>query len=215
MPVVQGPLFSLTARNALGKAIVYSAWKGIQYVRTRVVPNNPQTASQTAVREVWKTLNSMWNRMPSIGRAPWTADAAGQKYTDRNKFLGTNTPLLQGDANITDLETTPGDGSALAPLTAISADGGAQVLNITLTQPATPAGWTHVSSDAIAVLQGDPNPAIVRTPIAGQDVAAPFTLVPVAVGAAGTYVWGAWNVYTDPSGLTRYSISLRGTQVIA
>jgi len=50
MAKVTGPLFSLDARNAIGKAIVYSYWKGINYVRSRVIPKNPKADDQAEVR---------------------------------------------------------------------------------------------------------------------------------------------------------------------
>jgi len=50
MAKVTGPLFSLDARNAIGKAIVYSYWKGVNYVRARVIPKNPKEDDQAEVR---------------------------------------------------------------------------------------------------------------------------------------------------------------------
>ena len=46
MAKVSGPLFSMGARGALGKAIVFSAWKGINVVREWLTPANPQTGKQ-------------------------------------------------------------------------------------------------------------------------------------------------------------------------
>jgi len=43
---VTGPLFSIGARGKLGKAIVYSAWKGINVVREYLKPANPQSGDQ-------------------------------------------------------------------------------------------------------------------------------------------------------------------------
>lgn len=50
MAKTTGPLFSLTASGSVAKTITYSAWKGISYVRQLVIPANPQTADQAAVR---------------------------------------------------------------------------------------------------------------------------------------------------------------------
>lgn len=46
MAKVTGPLFSIGARGKLGKAIVYSAWKGINVVREYLIPSNPQSTNQ-------------------------------------------------------------------------------------------------------------------------------------------------------------------------
>lgn len=216
MAKVTGPLFSLTARNTIGKSLTYSSWRGIPYVRTRVIPANPETAAQVSIRELWKTLNNIWNRAPALFLEPWQLAAVGKPFTDRNRFLQLNIPALDGDAVLNDFAFSPGSGGALPPLTAAAADGGAQVLNLTLTQPATAAGWVWLSSTGIAILQGDPDPAIIRTPIAAEDAVAPFTLVAITVPAAGTYVWGAWNVFTAPDGTTRCSIFITGApQAIA
>lgn len=50
MAKLKGPLFSLRASGALGKALVYFGWKGLNVVRTWVMPSNPQTAAQVTQR---------------------------------------------------------------------------------------------------------------------------------------------------------------------
>lgn len=46
MVKVTGPQFSITALGKFGKVMVYSVWKGIQYVRMLVTPTNPQSGAQ-------------------------------------------------------------------------------------------------------------------------------------------------------------------------
>jgi len=46
MAKVTGHLFSISARGKLGKAIVYSFWKGTNVVREYLKPANPQTGDQ-------------------------------------------------------------------------------------------------------------------------------------------------------------------------
>ena len=50
MAKVEGPLFSLEARGAVGKAIVFFPWHGRHVVRQWKKPTNPQTAAQYSVR---------------------------------------------------------------------------------------------------------------------------------------------------------------------
>lgn len=215
MPRLTGPLFSLTARNALGKAVVYSNWRGVQYARQYTTPTNPQSAAQVDIRNIFKTLAFLWKTGGTIFHAPWAAAAAGQPYTDRNRFFKANIPALDGDADCQDFVGSPGFGGALPPTSCGSADGGAQVLNLTPVQPSIPTGWTQVSADAVAFIDGDPTAYVERTPTEGQDAAAPFTAIALSVGTAGTYVWSCWNVMTAPDGTTRYSTPVSGTQVIA
>ena len=50
MAKVRAPLLSMEARNQIGKQLVYFPWKGIDAVRSYVVPANPKTAGQVAQR---------------------------------------------------------------------------------------------------------------------------------------------------------------------
>lgn len=50
MAKVKAPFFGLGASGALGKAIVYFTWKGIDVVREYVVPTNPDTDLQKLQR---------------------------------------------------------------------------------------------------------------------------------------------------------------------
>ena len=50
MAKLKGPLFSLGASGQLGKTLVYFPWKGLNVVRTHVVPSNPDTALQQTQR---------------------------------------------------------------------------------------------------------------------------------------------------------------------
>lgn len=50
MAKLKGPLMSLGASGAIGKAIVYFGWKGLDVVREYVIPSNPKTSGQTTQR---------------------------------------------------------------------------------------------------------------------------------------------------------------------
>jgi len=50
MAIVKAPFFGLGAAGALGKTLVYFGWKGLNVVRTYVVPSNPKTALQVTQR---------------------------------------------------------------------------------------------------------------------------------------------------------------------
>lgn len=50
MAKLKGPLFSLGAAGAIGEALVYFGWKGLNVAREYVVPSNPRTALQTTQR---------------------------------------------------------------------------------------------------------------------------------------------------------------------
>jgi len=50
MAILKAPLMSLGASGALGKALVFFGWKGLDVVREYVVPSNPKTAAQVTQR---------------------------------------------------------------------------------------------------------------------------------------------------------------------
>jgi len=52
MAKVIAPLFGFSASGALAKTLVYMNWKGISDVRQYVIPANPQSAGQTAQRDL-------------------------------------------------------------------------------------------------------------------------------------------------------------------
>lgn len=91
MSKVTGPLFSLDARAALGGAIVYSYWRGINYVRARVVPRNPQSSLQTAIRNLITDATQAWHNedspIDSAYKAAYIAAAGGQRYSGFNLYV--------------------------------------------------------------------------------------------------------------------------------
>jgi len=50
MAKVNAPLFSFNASGQLAKSLVYGSWKGLDVVRSYVVPSNPKTADQLTQR---------------------------------------------------------------------------------------------------------------------------------------------------------------------
>lgn len=50
MAKLKAPLMSLGAAGALGKALVFFGWKGLDVVREYVIPSNPQTTAQQTQR---------------------------------------------------------------------------------------------------------------------------------------------------------------------
>lgn len=95
MAKVSGPLFSLDARGQVGKAVVYSFWKGVNYVRQHVVPANPQSDDQTAVRDIIKDASIAWKLGSTVGavaidaayKLAYNTAAAGQAYSGFNLFI--------------------------------------------------------------------------------------------------------------------------------
>lgn len=90
MPRLTGPLFSLDARQTLGKTIVYSAWKDINYARLRVVPYNPKKPYQTGIRATlrWGVLYfTKGTYVTASQKTYWNTYAEGTSMSGINRFM--------------------------------------------------------------------------------------------------------------------------------
>lgn len=90
MAKLNGPLFSLDARGKLGRALVYSIWKGLNYVRKYIIPHNPRTDAQMLIRGYF---TSAVNAYQGEDESTWNAwEAAvkriGRPMTGFNFFVG-------------------------------------------------------------------------------------------------------------------------------
>jgi hypothetical protein len=90
MALVNGPLFSLDASGAVGKAIVFTKWKGRNVVREYVSPANPKTIAQQASRVMMRAINLLWHSADSTDRESWVADAAARNISPFNALAGEN-----------------------------------------------------------------------------------------------------------------------------
>jgi hypothetical protein len=90
MTRVQGPLFSVTASGTIGDAIVYTNWKGLPYVRCRVIPANPRTDDQVSIRNTLTAGVSSWQdeaSVPADAKATWDLYASGTGMSGFNRYI--------------------------------------------------------------------------------------------------------------------------------
>lgn len=90
MTRVTGPLFSLTASGTIGDVITFSSWKGLPYVRSRVIPANPQTDDQTSIRNTMTAGVSTYRdnaKVPAASRTSWDFYASGTGMSGFNRFI--------------------------------------------------------------------------------------------------------------------------------
>ena len=90
MTRVTGPMFSLTASGTIGDVITYSKWKGLHYVRSRVIPANPQTDPQTSIRLTMTAGVSTYRddaQVPQTSRSSWDFYASGTGMSGFNRFV--------------------------------------------------------------------------------------------------------------------------------
>jgi len=215
MAKTSAPLLSFGAKGQIGNAQVYSSWKGIPTARKYTVPSNPNSTEQQKTRGVFGYLNALWKLLPADAQAPWNAFITGKPLINRNAFISMNLPDMRGAANNNTFVGSPGNGGAVAPTAIALADagGGTHHITVTMTVPTVPAGWTITDSQAVAVIQEDPNTSTIVTSYYGHSGDA---LGVVTINAAaGTWVVAGWFKFAKPDGSVAYGPSLTNHVVIA
>lgn len=119
MAKVKGPLFSFNASGSLGKAIVYSAWRGVAYVRELVIPGYSRTVGQGKLRDIIKDASHAWQTGATVGavvidssyKTAYNDAAMGRAMSGFNMFIRDCVAKNNGIAYDGSLEapTEPGD----------------------------------------------------------------------------------------------------------
>ena len=91
MVKVLGPALSLDASGSLAGVLVFSKWKGRNYIRQLVTPANPQSGGQVGVRAMFKFLTQVWKTGLSAGeKADWEDRADDAVVSPFNAFISYN-----------------------------------------------------------------------------------------------------------------------------
>lgn len=90
MVLVSAPLLSLDASGSLAGAIVFSKWKGRNYVRQLVKPANPRSGGQTGIRSMFKFLSQVWDGLTDANKATWEDRAEDMIASEFNAFISYN-----------------------------------------------------------------------------------------------------------------------------
>lgn len=119
MAKVTAPFLSLDASGTVAGTLTASKWKGINYMRQRVIPKNPNSFKQLAIRGVITDASIAWKTGASVGtvvinstyKAAFDAAALGQAYSGFDLFIK-NCVSINYDAT-----TSPYyDGTFVAPV---------------------------------------------------------------------------------------------------
>ena len=190
------PLFSFSARGQLAKTLVYSGWKGIDDVRSYVVPANPRSAGQQSQRsyftdgvDLWHDTGltdddvTAWNRYsstlprPQSGFNAFVSSVIGLRMAGISKAniaMGFDGSIIDSGAGQVDMAITE-DGSAVdvifnwgySPTSLINVANPVEVANV----------WTAAN---VVVISG----ATVYMRAVLQNV------TPVDIGYSGIYRFG-------------------------
>ncbi len=128
MATVKGPLFSLDASGTVGGAIVFSKWKGRNYVRRHAIPANPHADAQLSVRAMMRFLTQFWTNFSTSEKADWETRASITNISPFNAFVGYNMdrwgretyPSQQDPADESDVAGTIANESATAGVRSIT-----------------------------------------------------------------------------------------------
>lgn len=212
MAKTTAPMLSFSAAGSIAKTLVYAKWRGISYGRQHVIPANPKSTAQTVTRSTFATLREMYKRTGSVTRAPWDAFAKGRPFTGMNAFVGENLRLIRGEADMDLFYASPGAGGGLAfPTLGVATGSSSGEIDVTLTAPTLPTGWTITSAHAMAFLQQAPDNIFLGVLVEGSDASAPYEITLAGLGAAQAVVASGWFEYEKPDGKTAYSVALTDT----
>lgn len=90
MARVTGPLMSFDASGTVAGAIVFSKWRGRNYVRRHAVPANPRSVAQVAARSIIAFLGSQWASLSGANQATWEPAAESEKISAFNQYIKYN-----------------------------------------------------------------------------------------------------------------------------
>jgi len=174
MAIVKGPAFSLDASGSLAGAVVFSKWKGRNYIRQLVTPANPRSGAQTGFRASMKFLAQQWAGLTDVEKATWLDRATDGIYSTFNAFTSYN--QLRWRNFLTPSQEDPAAETSTPSLAATGvATPGVRMMDIALTDGATPPDWGYVLFRSISTAF---TPAISNT----------IALIPWDVAGVTNYV---------------------------
>lgn len=130
MAGVKAPLFGLDASGALGGSIVFSKWKGRNYVRKLSIPANPQSGLQVGMRAGMRFITQDFKNLTAGQKAAWDTLAAVDNITQLNAQVRD----AQRRTRVNDgVRRGPDESSGTTPDAAITLDAAAQPKSLVLT----------------------------------------------------------------------------------
>jgi hypothetical protein len=140
MVKVNAPMMSLDASGSLGGALVFSKWKGRNYIRTLVRPSNPRSVLQVAVRSMMRFLSQNWAGMTAPEKADWLLLAKATSISAFNACVAAN--MVRWRQYLAPAATTPAlETGTFQSCAAATAAGGYHQTVITFTVAAVEDGW--------------------------------------------------------------------------
>lgn len=213
MAKTTAPLLSLGAAGTVGGVMTFAKWRGVGYVRQRVVPANPRSTAQVLTRDIFTNMGLRWKTGGTLMRAPWDRFATGQKFVGRNAYMGQNLAAMRGEADMDAYIGSPGAKGGLPPtsiaLTSVAALG----IECVVTVPDAPAGWTLTSAIATCFIEQTPEATVADVIQEVEDVSAPYSCDFTGLTAT-TYQVQAWLKWAKPDTTVAYGASISDTILV-
>ncbi|MBA7643143.1 hypothetical protein ES703_50857 [subsurface metagenome] len=101
--------FSPLLAGASGRAAdaVAASWKGIAYIRKFVVPANPKTAAQTAVRDAFAACVTLWRSLSTTVKTFLDTYGTGYAMSGYNVFISKNRAAQQAETALRPVPDNP------------------------------------------------------------------------------------------------------------
>lgn len=208
MARLTGPLMSLSASGTIAKTLTYGDWKGISYARTRVIPANPKTSSQSQTRDVFAFLQTYYKFAPTIAREPWIAAVTGIPMTEINLVLSKNVGVLREETDLDLMVFSPGARGGIPPAGIITTPGSGS-LSVAVTAPSLPSGWTITAAQGVVMRDQDPHLTLLASPVAAEDTTSTYAVVFNGLTSSVLYQIAIWLKWLTPNGDFAYSVALR------
>lgn len=142
MVKVAGPAFSLDASGKLGGALVFSKWKGRNYIRSLVKPANPKSGGQVGMRAMFKFLSQEWDGLTDPEKATWQDRADTLIASTFNAFMSYNQRRWR-DYTGPSQEDPAAEASTPATLATGVATPLERTMEIVITDGGTPPDWGY------------------------------------------------------------------------
>lgn len=84
MARVYMPLGSFDAKGQIAKGLIFSKWRGVNYVKRYFIPANPQTTAQVNLRTAWELAVANYQGLAAPNKAAYDDAAKGKAYSGFN-----------------------------------------------------------------------------------------------------------------------------------
>jgi len=133
-------MMSMDASGTIANAATFSKWKGRNYVRARVVPHNPKSVGQVAVRASFKFLAQEWKNIAAGTQALWQPLATALVISTFNAFVRGNQSRWR-NFKMPSKDPTAAAGHTAGVLNAWTATAGVRQVQLLLSLTTANACW--------------------------------------------------------------------------